>query len=256
MPEHGFLAVAFLTFLPVASAQPSPSFEVASAKVSQLARTGAEGSTRESIDVSPGSLTMRNVSLRSCIRWAFGVKDFQIAAPAWIASERYDIVAKAPGPVPNDQLRLMLQSLLAGRFKLMLHRETKVLPVYALLVTRKGSKLQASKVEGPGSMRPNGGGLEFRNMSMSDFADRLQLRPFGIDRPVVDKTGLPGAFDFTMKLAASATELKSSLERGEREQDSSFFDTPLQDLGLKLDPQKGEVEVLVIDRAQKIPVEN
>ena len=256
MPDNRFLAVAFLTSLYGVNAQPLPSFEVASVKVNQLAKTGAEGSTRESVEISPGSLSMRNVTLRSCIRWAYGVKEFQIAAPAWLASERYDIVAKASGPVPDDRLRLMLQNLLAARFKLTQHGETKVMPVYALLVTGKGTKLQVAKTQAPGSMRPNGGGLEFHNTSMSEFAERLLVRPFGVGRPVVDKTGLAGAYDFTMKLAANGAELKSSLERGEREQDSAFFDAPLKDLGLKLDPQRGPVEILVVDHAEKSPVEN
>lgn len=256
MSDQRILAAAFLAFLPAAHAQAQPPFEVASVKASQLAKTGGEGSTRESVEISPGSLSMRNVTLGSCIRWAYGMKDFQIAAPGWFTSERYDVIAKASTPVSNDQLRLMLQALLADRFKLALHREMKELPVYALLVDSKGTQLQPAKTEVPSSMRPNGGALEFRNMSMPELAERLPARPFGIDRPVIDKTGLSGAFDFTMKLADNAAELKSSLERRESERDPSLFTVPLQQLGLKLEPQKGPVDILVIEHAQKIPVEN
>jgi uncharacterized protein (TIGR03435 family) len=250
------LATAFLAFVPAAYGQPAPSFDVASVKVSQLARNGGEGSSRESVEISPGSLSMSNVTLRSCVRWAYGVDDFQVAAPNWFASERYDVIAKASGTATKDQLRLMLRGLLAERFKLVLHHETKELPVYALLVGSRGSKLKTGNTDAPSSMRPNGGALEFRNMSMAELAERLPARPFGIDRPVIDRTGLPGAFDFTMKLANNDAELKSSLERGESERDSSLFTVPLQQLGLKLKPQKGPIDMLVIDDAEKIPIKN
>jgi uncharacterized protein (TIGR03435 family) len=199
---------------------------------------------------------MRNVTLRSSIRWAYGVKDFEVAGPGWLETERYDIMAKASQPVPDSQLRLMLRALLAERFQLTLHRETRDVPVYALLVGRKGRKLEASKTEGPASVRPNGGALEFRNITMSDLADRLPARPFGIDRPVIDRTDLAGAFDFTMKLADNDAELKKNLERREADHDPSMFNAPLQDLGLRLEPRKGPVEILVVDHARKVPVEN
>ena len=252
----GILAAAFLAMLPRADAQPAPSFDVASVKVSQLAKGGGEGSSRESVEISPGTLSMRNVNLRTCLRWAYGVEDFQIAAPNWFNVERYDVIAKASGPASKEQLRLMLRALLAERFKLALHHETKELSVYALLVERSGSKLQPSKSEVPSSMRPNGGALEFRHMSMPDLAERLQARPFGMDRAVIDKTGLPGRYDFSMKLANSDAELKGSLERGESEHDLSLFTNPLRQLGLKLSPQKGPVEMLVIDSAEKVPLAN
>ena len=89
------IAAALIALTSAAAA----SFEVASVRISQLAKAGGEGSTRESIDPTPGSLSMRNVSLRSAIRWAYSLKDFQISAPGWMKSERYDIVAKAPATV-------------------------------------------------------------------------------------------------------------------------------------------------------------
>jgi uncharacterized protein (TIGR03435 family) len=248
------ILAAVLIALATAAAQTS--FEVASVRISQLAKAGGEGSTRESIEPGPGGLAMRNISLRSAIRWAYGVKDFQISAPGWMDSERYDIAAKAPGAVSNDQLRLMLRALLTERFKLALHRETKELAVYALVVGKRGSRLEAAKTEGEGSMRVANGALEFQSMSMAEFAERLSARPFGVERPVVDRTGLQGPFDFRMKLAENDGELKHSLERREIEHDSSMFTAPLEDVGLRLEAQKGPIEILVIDRAEKVPVEN
>jgi len=231
-----------------------PAFEVASVKPNLSGRAGGEGSERETIASSPGSLMMRNVSLRTGIQWAYGVRGHQVSGPDWIASERYDIVAKTSGPASEDQMRRMLQTLLADRFQLALHRETKLLPVYALVTGKRGAKLQTASGQGNSSMRPAFGGLEFRNYSMSDLAERLSSRPFGVDRPVLDQTGLHGLFDFTMKLAGNDAELKHTLEGMER--GGADFTAFLEQLGLKLQPQKGPVEVLVIDRVEKVPVEN
>ena len=197
---------------------------------------------------------MRNVSLRSCIQWAYGVRGYQISGPTWLTLERYDIVAKTPSPAADDQLRLMLQMLLESRFKLALHREMKDLPVYRLVRGKGGPKLHTAAGEGNNSMRPVGGGLEFRNFSMAELAARLSARPFSVDRPVLDKTGINGLFDFTMKIADNDAELKRTLEGMER--GASDFALFLGQLGLKLQPQKGPVEILVIDRAEKVPIEN
>jgi uncharacterized protein (TIGR03435 family) len=231
-----------------------PAYEVASVKPNLTGRAGGEGSQREDVASSPGSLTMRNVSLRSCIRWAYGVRDFQVSGPAWLASERFDIAAKPPSPASDGQLRLMLQTLLADRFQMTLHRETRELPVYALVAGKKGPRLQPAAGEGASSMRPDGGSLVFRNFTLRELADRLSTRPFSVDRPVLDKTELKGPFDFTVNLAANAAELKSTLEGMERNQ--SDFALFVEQLGLKLQPQKGPVEMLVIDRAEKVPIEN
>lgn len=246
-----------LTLLAIASASlalAQPAFEAASVKPNPSAKAGGEGSTRETIDSPPGSLTMRNVSLQSCVRWAYGLRDYQLTAPAWTATERYDIVAKAAGPAPVDQLRLMLRALLAERFQLALHRENRELPVFALMVAKNGPKLHASTADAAATMKPSGGALVFRNYSMPDLADRLATRPFHFARPVVDQTGLAGRYDFDMKFAANDAELKQTMER--MEADQSSFAPALQDLGLKLDSLKAPVEVVIVDRAAKIPTEN
>ena len=158
------------------------------------------------------------------------------------------------GPAPTDQLRLMLQTLLAERFKLTVHRENRELPVFALAVARNGHKLRASTTDGAASMKPSGGALVFRNYSMPDLADRLATRPFGFVRPVVDKTALEGRFDFELTFATNDAELKQVMER--MEADQSSFAPALQDLGLKLDALKAPVELLIVDRAEKLPTEN
>src|SRR5206468_2949056 len=95
-----------------------PEFEVASIRLSQAGKAGGKGGVKETIQVSPDSLTMRNVSMRSCIRWAYHVMTVQVSGPDWLNAERYDIVAKAADRTDEERLRLMLQSLLRERFKL------------------------------------------------------------------------------------------------------------------------------------------
>jgi uncharacterized protein (TIGR03435 family) len=257
MEMNRFMPVSvFILCVGVAESQVGPQFEVASVKVSQVAARGGEGSTREAVEFTPTSLSMRNVTLRTCVRWAYDVKEFQIVAPGRLTTGRYDILAKTSDPASGDRLRLMLRALLGERFKLTLHREVKELPVYALRATDRGHKLQRSKSEAPTGMRPKGGALEFHNISMAQLAERLPDRPFGLDRPVIDRTGLVGTFDFAIKIASDDAELKSSLERRESEQDTSLFVAPLRDIGLRLQPEKDRVEILVIDHAEKIPAEN
>lgn len=254
--ENGICTAALVFFLSAAPAQVVPSFDVASVRVSQLAARGGEGSTREAVQFTPTTLLMRNVTLRYCIRWAYDVKDFQVIAPSWLTSDRYDITAKTSEAAPMERLRLMLRSLLTERFRISLHREIKEFSVYALRMTDLRPGLQVSNSDAPSSMTPNGGALEFHHMSMTELAERLSGRPFSIDRPVIDRTEQAGPFDFTLKLAGSDAALKSSLEVAELDHDASLFTNPLRELGLRLVPEKGPVEMLVVDNAQRKPVEN
>jgi len=251
------LSILLITAL-AASAAPA-AFEVASVKANHDGSMGGEGHTREKIEHSPISLTMTDVTLNSCLKWAYGVRDFQISgAPGWFATERYDINAKAPGPVSEDELKAMMQTLLAERFRLMLRIEKKELPVYALSVAKNGPNLHPATGVTPATMLPTGGGLVFQNVSMADFADRLATRPLRVDRPVVDKTGLNGEWDFTLKFAENAAELKSSLEGMEKGDPGgpSLFTVIQEQLGLRLEPARSSVDALVVERAEKIPVEN
>ena len=105
-------------------------FEVASIRPNSVWKAGGEGNSRSKIEFTPDRLTMRNVDLSECIQWAYGVQFYRISGLNSLKPDRYDIFAKAEGPVPVSQLEAMLQDLLAKRFNLMLHRETKTLGVY------------------------------------------------------------------------------------------------------------------------------
>jgi uncharacterized protein (TIGR03435 family) len=224
----------------------SQQFEVASVKPNKTA--AGEAAPREKITATPGSLIMQNVTLQTAIKWAYNLRDFQISGPSWLAQEHYDISAKSP---EGDQHE-MLRNLLKDRFKLSAHLEKKDRPVYALVVTK--NKLHPSSIDGDPTLTPSGGELVFRNCSMADLAEKLANRPFKLDLPVLDRTGLEGRFDFALKLASNDNELKHTLEG--MEQGPSIFVFFQDQLGLKLELKKAPLDVLIIDSVERIPIGN
>jgi len=252
---RAILAVSVLSFTECAAFGQStaPAFDVASIKASQIGKAGGEGSRRESVNSSPGSLTMRNVSLSSCIRWAYNVKPFQVSGPTWLESERYDVLAKAADPASTDQLRLRLQALLADRFRLTLHREEKIMPTYALVVAKNGPKFHQSDGEGKSTINGSKGGVvTVEKTSMTQLADLLS-QPLRC--PITDMTGLKGVYDFTVDLTSY---IPAEFKPGDPPPDIvGIAMSALQDqLGLKLEAKKGPVEILIIDHAEKVPTEN
>jgi uncharacterized protein (TIGR03435 family) len=232
----------------------SQQFEVASVKPNHLGIAGGEGAPREKITATPGGLIMQNVTLQTCLKWAYGLRDFQISGPSWLTSEHYDITAKAPAGDQRDDQHQMLRALLADRFKLTAHLEKKDRPVYALVIAKNGPKLHPSKNDGDTTFGPSGGELVFHNCSMADLADKLASRPFKLDLPVLDRTGLEGRFDFALKLASNDNELKHTLEG--MEQGPSIFVFFQDQLGLKLESHKAPIDVLIIESVEKIPSGN
>ena len=232
----------------------TPAFEVANVKPNRSGRNGWDS------DSQNGRLTAHNGSLRTYIQLAYQVKDYQVSGPSWIDSERYDIVAKAPEAAPESELMRMLQTLLSTSFRLEFHRETREFPVYALVVAKNGPKLKEAAPDSDDKSNGTRGRLNDRGASMSTLANQLARR---VDRPVVDRTGLQSRYDFTLVWdpnadkevanpggAAPAGGIAGGVEG------VSIFAALAQQLGLKLEPQRGPMEVLVVDHAEKVPVEN
>src|SRR5262249_13672599 len=154
-----------------------PAFEVVSVKPNKTGQRGGR------LNTEPGHLTITNVSLRTCIKAAFGLQDYQLSGgTASIEDELYDIVAKAEAPVGDDQLMLMLRRLLADRFKIRFHRESKEMQGYGLIVGKSGLKLQEVELAGKGWSRNRVDGLEGQEISMARLAEILAGR---LGRPVV-----------------------------------------------------------------------
>jgi uncharacterized protein (TIGR03435 family) len=230
-------------------------FEVASIRPNKTDSSGADG-RRISIEASPGNLTMRNVTLMSAIRFAYNVHDFQISGgPDWRASDRYDIIAKPAAAATEGELRLVLRALLADRFNLALRHQSKETPVYILAVGKNGSKLRPSKGGGNRALQPAPGGIAFQNATMADLEQFLSGMPV-IDRPVLDKTGLEGAFDFTLtlfdrELNGDPAAVKGAIAAA----NPSLYMEALERIGLKFEPQKALLDAIVIENTSK-PSEN
>lgn len=238
--------------VPVVRAHTPARSEIFEAVSIKLAAPGQRG---RSLITNPGRLRMVNVTLRDCILVAFGIQDFQLDARD-LSSQRYEIVATAPdhaSRVLDMRYEAMLQAMLADRFELKVHRESKVLPVYALEVVKDGSKLKKSSKTGASS-RSTFGHVTFTGVSMSEWAAYLTSH---IGRPVVDMTGLTGLYDFQLDWMPAETE--ATLEPPDPEKPPvsdpfggpSVFTALKEQLGLKLTSKKLPVEIVVVDHAGK-----
>ena len=235
-----------------------PAFEAADLKPNK------SGDVRMMVDFQPGGrLTARNVPLRILIALAWHVRpDAVTAGPNWLASDRYDIVAKASQTTPPDDLRRMLQTLLAERFKLALHTDQKPMPAYALLLAKSGAKLDPSTPGllteqrcRPGDTIPGQKQVVCEHMSMTLFADTLQeLAPRDLDAPVINQTGLTGPFAF--QLTWSPARRSASTDAPEPLAGPTLSEALENQLGLKLENKKLPLPVLVIDRIERVPQEN
>jgi len=262
------IALAMAPGLPAQNATAPLTFEVASIKPSA---PDAQGS---GIQFMPGGgLRMTNITLKQMITFAYGVQDFQVlGGPGWINSERYDVLAKpetssdagdAPmnaGKMTDEQfrtaqerMRARLQPLLAERFQLASHRETKEQPVYALVVGKGGSKLRVTKGGRRigmtrGKITSEGEPLPFLAQLLSNL----------LGRPVLDQTGLKGDFDFELnwtpepgQLGGPMKPLAAEASPPPEENGPSLFTAIQEQLGLRLESTKGPVETIVIDRAER-----
>ena len=257
----------------------------------------------------PGRIHYPYMSLKNILMSAYDVKNFQIVGPGWLDTERFDITATMPPDTTKEQFRAMLQNLLAERFKMTIHRETKELPMYSLMVAKGGPKMQeaaavpAPKEDGDAppppaplpmqpKMGPDGfpilpqlagrGGLFMMMMNgrarfiaqqqtMQDLASRLTNQ---LSRTVTDATGLKAKYDFTLTFSpegmngpmgplpppppppggGGGSPVAGMGDAGETLPD--IFAAVQAQLGLKLEPKKGPVELIVVDHAEKMPTEN
>ena len=235
-----------------------PSFEVADVKANK------SGDVRMAVDFQPGGrFSARNVPLRILIALAYHVRpDAVTGGPGWLGSERFDIVAKASQTTPPEELRRMLQTLLAERFKLALHSDQKLLPAYSLQLGKAGAKLQPAEAGllteqrcRPGEPVAGRKSVVCEHMTMALLADNLQeIASRDIDAPVVNQTGLEGAYTF--KLAWTPGIQTVTPDPPDSAAGPTLFEALESQLGLKLENKKLPLPVLVIDRVERTPTEN
>ena len=252
--------------LAAASLFAQKSFEVATIK------PNAENDHRVMFRLLPGGgFSASGTSLRMLIMQDYNVKDFQVTGgPGWLATDRYDVNAKAEASTERfspDTFRPMLQSLLAERFQLKFHKETKEMPVYALVAGKGPHKLKASEAPAAGAppqrqmMRIGRGQANLQGTNMAGLAQLLSQQ---LGRPVIDKTGIEGTFDVEMRWTPEPGQGGGPFGGAPPPPDAiaqsdtsgpSLFTAVQEQLGLKLDSTKGPVEILIIDSASK-PTEN
>ena len=222
----------------------SQTFDVASIR----RNTGVSPNTQ--INISGGRLTVTNGSVTTLIRNAYGILGFQLAGePDWLNKEMYDVVATTgdTAKIEPEQFKALLQSLLADRFRLKVHWETREVPVYALMPGKNGPKLKEStEVQEPGLNTRKGPG----NVRMTGTREPVSILIGNVGnqlgRIVVDKTGLTGLYDWVLEWSPDLA-VDSTLP--------SLFTALQEQLGLRLEAQKGPMETLVIDRVER-PSEN
>ncbi len=230
----------------VAWAQTPPQFEVPTIKPAPPQPAGRTD-TRMSSDSH--RLNFTNVNLKQVIGRAYKVQLYQIEGPGWLETERFDITATLPPDASSQQIPEMLQALLADRFKLAIHRETRELPIYTLVVAKGGPKFKPSETDAGITSNSNRTHWHVTSKgSMRRFAEFLTDQ---VGRPVVDQTGLTGSFDLTLDWAVD-----DSTNHNDAETVPSLFTALQEQLGLKLESGKGPVKTIVVDRAERAPTDN
>lgn len=253
-PVRAIIAGLSVLALVYAQSPANPSFDAASIKTNSSGRNGR-------LNMTVGRINFSSVTLKECVIAAYDVRSYQVAGPAsltaLLTSDRYDIVATAGGPASNAELKAMLKTLLADRFKMKIHLETREMAAFRMVVTKSGPKLTRAATDQPGGYALDGGAVVFHGTSMPAFADYLSRRG-PIDRPVLDGTGLDGLFDFKLNLFDVRPDMPlDALKRAyfEWDQGSSIFTDIQEQLGMKLQAEKAPIEVVVVDSVAK-PSEN
>jgi uncharacterized protein (TIGR03435 family) len=220
-------------------------FEVASIKPS-----GPDAMRGPLLFPPGGRFTVPNLAVRMIIQGAYSVRSVQLTAgPSWLY-ERYEIQAKIPeGTFDEGQIKSMLQNLLAERFQLKLHHETKEFSIYALVVAKGGVKLQESKDDKSRSFAGIGFGSITATRSTLDALCRGLSEL--IDRPVFNETNLAGSYDLKMHFDPDSTQGRHAPPGSAESSEPSIFTALQEQLGLKLEPKNKLVDILVIDHIER-----
>lgn len=226
----------------------SPAFEIASVKANH------SGSGRSSYPrLINGRMTAENATLRMIIRVAYGLTALQIEGPGWLDSDHFDMEAKSPPGVSDSELMPMLQSLLKERFQLAAHHEAKEMPVYKMVLAKGGLKVAPFDPAHIPPTPPRNGATSMiiGAMTMSQLAGRITP---DAGRTVLDKTGLGATLYFC---AATYSSLNAQAADAAAEPGAvDVFGALEQQLGLKLEPAKAPLDILVVDHAERVPIEN
>jgi uncharacterized protein (TIGR03435 family) len=240
-----------------------PVFDVASVKLNR------SGENPSQVRIPPGGrVTATNATLRALITTAYQIQDFDLeGGPGWVSTDRYDVEAKASGSAEPPEILRMLQTLLADRFKLVLHQEQREKAMYMLTVSPGGARLEAPHAECNARFVPtqpdepicNGFTVRTAGLARGFGVTMARLSFFlsrELGRPVADKTGLDGTYDLTLKWTPSNSgdggpDVSDAGDQGS----ASIFTAIREQLGLRLNAERGPVSTTIIDSVQR-PTEN
>jgi uncharacterized protein (TIGR03435 family) len=239
--------IAGLAFLAVSGW--GQTFEVASVR---RAKEGAYRGPFDQIRVSPDGVSLHGVRFRKAIAWAYDVMDFQVTGLDWLDQVGLEIAAKADGPVKEEELRRMLRALLAERLKLVVHEEEKETTAYVLTVGKNGVSpaVKESSEDGDSLLQPNPSKMEVV-VKRAPVTNLVELLAKILREPVVNETGLNGRYDATVNFSkylpdgSSAPDVTATALR--------FIEA---EFGLKVEHRKTKLHSVVVERAEKEPVEN
>jgi uncharacterized protein (TIGR03435 family) len=239
-----FMALATVLWSQIAN----PAFEVASIQPSS---PSGDGELTGQMIRDPDRINYTRVTLQYLLAQAYRIKNFQISGPGWLDSDRFDVAAKLPRQASPDQIPAMLQALLAERFKLAFHRESKSLNAYVLLIGKGAPKLKAIDAEIGGVHTTIGATRRHLSgkVTMAYFAGLLSNL---LDRPVVDMTELTGVYDLDLEWSVD-----DAPERTVQANDPPSLFTVLQEkFGLRLESRQAPVDVYLIDHVDRVPTPN
>ncbi len=284
----GLVAAAPTVLVRSQTPEPKIEFEVATVRKSPPSAT--ENAVTAGVKIDNAQVRMGRLTLRDYIAMAYRAKIYQVSGPDWMSVERFDITAKLPAGVKADQLPNMMQSLLAERFGLKLHREPNDMPVYALTVGKPPLKLIESTIDAnappPATVEVTGSGsaagvaINLGNGSSYTFAGgkfdgkKISGRMIAdvleryTDRPVVDATGLTGVYDFAFEVSPEDYQtllIRAAVNAGVvlppqalrlLDNGGDPLGNAVAQLGLKLESRKAPVDLLVVDQILRNPTED
>ncbi len=247
----------FTVFAVSALAQPSTvklEFEVASIRppAPETGNFKSTGLMRGGPGTSdPGQIRFVNTSLTNVVTTAYNLRPYQLTAPDWMNDAHFDIAAKVPTGATADDVRAMLQNLLAERFRMKVHFDKKEMQAYALVVAKGGLKMKPAS-DGDGAAGPSAS-MRMGAKSMHMVMPRVTMAAIcamlsrQVSEPVIDQTGLAGGYDFDLEFAREgATDATAP----------GLFIALQEQLGLKLESKKQAVDIVIVDHAEKTPTAN
>ena len=244
--ENMRISIGFLAAIALFAQQPAGNLDFEAVSVKPMDPALSQGGAAQMVRSLKGGYEARNLPLRDLILTAYRLRPYQlVGGPNWLATAGWDVDAKYPAGASGSDLPRMMQAMLANRFQLVTHFETRTASLYNLVVSKNGLRLHEATATDSSGMSAGPGMIKYNAASMGELANQLSSY---LECEVTDRTGLNGRY--AINLSFAPVELSTSTENSV-DLRPTIFQSVDEQLGLKLEPAKGPVRVLVIDRAEK-----